>query len=363
MNKKEVLQVIRNPRSLNEVKMREVEKMAADYPYFQGAHTLVAIGHERFKNPKSKLSLTRAALYSTDRRFLRDLIQSVTTEEYKGDSLPPAESASVSTEATEAEVAAQEEVAVLQEEAATVGTPPAVAPVSTAEPASTAEPVAEKEITIDEPAPDVPEVTLAPKKSKFHVAEEFRDDVEERDLNEVLYLSHDELLKEVFLNLEELKKSKSQYLEVEKQLEDAEFEEAQANAVKKATKNQQRAGKAEIEPKTRKSKTPKETKQTEQPVENGDPVVKKVKQNEIIEEFIKKNPSIKTQTGEGAKPAPVDLSAPSQKLKDDLVTENLALIYIKQERKDKAIQVYKKLILKFPQKKSYFAAQIKELQK
>ncbi len=356
MNKKEVLQVIRNPRSLNEVKLREVEKIAADYPYFHGAHTLVAIGHERFKNPKSKLSLTRAALYSTDRRFLRDLIHSVTTDEYSEKEPIASEHEAVQPEAAGAEaIVEKEKEAIVEKEAAVAGTATA-APPAAAEPPVEA---AEKETATEEP---VAETTVAPKKSKFHVADELREDLEEKDLNEVLYLSHDDLLKEVFLNLEELKKSKSHYLEVEKQIEDAEFEEAQANAVEKATKNQLSERKTETKPKAKKGKAAaKDTAPS--PAENGDPVVKKIKQNEIIEEFIKKNPSIKTQTTESGKPAPVDLSAPSQKLKDDLVTENLALIYIKQERKDKAIQVYKKLILKFPQKKSYFAAQIKELQK
>ena len=41
----------------------------------------------------------------------------------------------------------------------------------------------------------------------------------------------------------------------------------------------------------------------------------------------------------------------------------LALILIKQGKKEKAIEVLKKLIWKFPQKKTYFAAQIEDLKK
>lgn len=50
-------------------------------------------------------------------------------------------------------------------------------------------------------------------------------------------------------------------------------------------------------------------------------------------------------------------------MKDDLVTENLAAILVRQGKKDKAVEVYKKLILKIPEKKAYFATQIEELQK
>ncbi len=44
-----------------------------------------------------------------------------------------------------------------------------------------------------------------------------------------------------------------------------------------------------------------------------------------------------------------------------MVTENLANIMIKQGRFEKAIEIYNKLIWKFPHKKAYFAARIKEL--
>ena len=57
-----------------------------------------------------------------------------------------------------------------------------------------------------------------------------------------------------------------------------------------------------------------------------------------------------------------DLSKPLLK-KDDFVTENLANIYIKQDKIDDAIKIYKKLILINSKKKSYFAKKINDLKK
>ena len=57
-----------------------------------------------------------------------------------------------------------------------------------------------------------------------------------------------------------------------------------------------------------------------------------------------------------------DLSKPLIK-KDDFVTENLANIYIKQDKIDDAIKIYKKLILINSKKKSYFAKKINDLKK
>lgn len=46
---------------------------------------------------------------------------------------------------------------------------------------------------------------------------------------------------------------------------------------------------------------------------------------------------------------------------EDLATETLARLYARQGRRDKAKSVYKKLMLRFPEKHSYFASQIENL--
>jgi len=87
---------------------------------------------------------------------------------------------------------------------------------------------------------------------------------------------------------------------------------------------------------------------------------KKEIQKEIIERFIKNNPKI-LPSDEEPKGEISDLSSSSSEMKDDLVTENLAIILARQGKRDKAIEIYEKLILKIPKKKSYFAARIAEL--
>ena len=91
---------------------------------------------------------------------------------------------------------------------------------------------------------------------------------------------------------------------------------------------------------------------------------KQKEQLEIIEQFIKAQPSI-TNSKDKPIPAPQgDLSTiKSGEFGDNIVSETLVEILVKQGKKDKAIEVLKKLIWKFPQKKAYFAAQIEELKK
>lgn len=80
------------------------------------------------------------------------------------------------------------------------------------------------------------------------------------------------------------------------------------------------------------------------------------KKLDLIDKFITSNPKI----------APVKESKPSINLaqtqlvqNDSLMTETLARIYLEQKNYEKAIQSYKILILKYPEKSGFFADQIK----
>ena len=90
---------------------------------------------------------------------------------------------------------------------------------------------------------------------------------------------------------------------------------------------------------------------------------KQKEQIEIIENFIKTQPTI-TKSKLSSPPADrSDLAEKSLADGDNIVSETLVEILLKQGKKDKAIEVLKKLIWKIPQKKAYFAAQIEELKK
>ena len=89
---------------------------------------------------------------------------------------------------------------------------------------------------------------------------------------------------------------------------------------------------------------------------------KQKEQLKIIEEFIKTQPSISSAKDKVMPPPGGDLSSiRTGEFNDNVVSETLVEILIKQGKKDKAIEVLKKLIWKFPQKKAYFAAQIEQL--
>lgn len=83
-----------------------------------------------------------------------------------------------------------------------------------------------------------------------------------------------------------------------------------------------------------------------------------VAKSEIIERFIQNNPSISRPKGDFFNP----VTSAQQSIVDqeNIVSETLAGIYLKQGHFEKAIAVYEKLSLKYPEKSSYFAALIDE---
>ena len=88
---------------------------------------------------------------------------------------------------------------------------------------------------------------------------------------------------------------------------------------------------------------------------------KKLSRKELIDKFIIENPSISRPKAEFFNP--ISVAQNSIIDQENIVSETLAQIYAKQGYIEKAISIYEKLCLKYPEKSSSFAAQIEELRK
>jgi hypothetical protein len=148
--------------------------------------------------------------------------------------------------------------------------------------------------------------------------------------------------------------------ELRKEIDDR-VKEIQKSQAAEQTSEKVDEKKQEIEGKKEELKTEEISEKEEVRAEEAQIEEKKQRdREEIIESFIKRNPKIN-------KPQDDDYSETEEQAKKSLndnlnfVSETLAQIYASQGNKNKAKEIYEQLMLKFPEKKLYFADQIKNL--
>ena len=100
------------------------------------------------------------------------------------------------------------------------------------------------------------------------------------------------------------------------------------------------------------------------PIEREEPLKKeeikeeKQKKIEIIDRFIELNPKISPVKENTKTPSNININNDEP---THLMTETLAKVYLEQKKFNKAIQAYEILILKYPEKSSFFADRIKKI--
>lgn len=304
MEKERFLDLAKNYTSLTEAEANDLDALQKQYPYSQVIHNLASRGAQDNGFSSSKKLLNVSAVYSTDRSVLKDIITTPRTER-------TAEQKKANVE--------QQKVEVVEETTTTI-----------------TQVVVEETIVVDH--------SLT---------------VDQSVIDEIENLHGEALNNEIMSDLEKLKELKHNF-----ELTVEEFQHSTENS----KQNQ-------------KPTTPKNSavKKKEHPIEvtpepSGEILLEEIKntkkkiipesqkqkeQIEIIDQFIKKQPSITKNAGNASDAS--DLAEKNFSLTDNIVSETLVEILLRQGKKDKAIEVLKKLIWKFPQKKAYFAAQIEDL--
>jgi tetratricopeptide (TPR) repeat protein len=156
-----------------------------------------------------------------------------------------------------------------------------------------------------------------------------------------------DIYEEVEHDLDQLHKSMHRFEEVVEQLEHGSYPLSTSSAIPSF-------GKEEL----KEADIIEQIKNSKSQVKPED--VKHSEQTEIIDQFIKTQPTI----GKGNPLAETkDLTEKIELHETHIVSETLVEILLKQGKTEKAIEMLKKLIWKFPQKKAYFAARIEELKK
>ncbi len=112
-----------------------------------------------------------------------------------------------------------------------------------------------------------------------------------------------------------------------------------------------------------KYQTAKTRDEQDQQAEVKSGIREKTGKMDLIENFLnKRGHQKKIVPGDDDHTTGEDFSARSVAESDDLMTETLANIHIKQKRYQKAVEIFERLRLKYPEKSVYFARRIKEME-
>jgi hypothetical protein len=143
------------------------------------------------------------------------------------------------------------------------------------------------------------------------------------------------------------------------------FLESDETEVLPETEEYEGSDEADIPPESEEPDEPQQPGEPYEPLESEEPEEEEndavpLTPGDLIERFIRISPTIERMTP-GDYPPVRDLSADSNSEQGTFITETLAKIYVNQGYFTKAINIYEKLSLQYPEKSAYFAGRIEKI--
>ncbi|WP_405400866.1 tetratricopeptide repeat protein [Maribacter sp. Asnod2-G09] len=367
MNVKDFTYFLEHPTKVVEpIHTKHLEDIIAEYPYFQAARALHLKGLKNLNSYKYNKALKVTAAYTTDRDVLFEFITSKDFLQYDGDI---SKEDIVTSESKETVDQIEETEEVLEENYIEI--------VKDVEEVSEIETEIEVEdsisedeiIPIEENNFSTSEIAVA---SLITPSEDKPLPQDEHDADQILdpelFQTKDpanteeedalDIGKPLTFDAKE-KYSFSEWLSLasKKPLEEPEEEIAEIQEEEKIIEQEPEVRESNIKKTVQKVK---ELKITPKPIRK--PKVKSEaikKKYDRIDKFIASNPKI-VPTEQSTV---IDISKSSRIDHNELMTETLARVYLEQKKYKNAIQAYKILILKYPEKSSFFADRIKAVEK
>jgi hypothetical protein len=337
MNRQQFSELVKDPQTLGEGTIAELQDLLRNYPYCQTAQILLTFNLLSQNHSAYQAQLKKAVAYAGDRKKLKELLE-----------IKKEHPTAVSTDF-------REEPLTMPDHHVAV---PAQRSLETEHlPESVATPEIFPSIPASPPEPEVlPEANVS---ASFNVStEEAQQDnyiedsfitSEELDLASPLASTQEAEVADTVTPLSTI--GKPAHVSLEKMTQDELLAIIRKRLAEINDENKGKVIKQEkiIQP---------------QEKSNSHPVLKSVPEparskDELIEKFIREEPQITRPKKEFFNP-----TASSQKSnldEEDIVSETLALLYAKQGNLQKAIHTYEKLSLRFSEKSRYFAAQIENL--
>lgn len=315
MNVIEYTSLINNPNAINDIQSITLEKIAQEFPYFQSARALYLKGLYNQNSFKYNYALKITAAHTTDRSVLFDFITS--------DSFTTIQKGLYDKKVAELLDIPVTEIEIVNEE-----TPKLEQRINTVEESilisiKNASPILETEVLVDD-------VAIAEKETIIEIPE--YKILSEKDYVAIETIAAEKTEEIILENLElgkPLEFSKNEKHSFQEWLQLSKFQ-----PIIREEKNIEHENPSEVD-------------------------FEKQKKNELIDKFIETSPKIPPVKHDVA-PTTI-IFEPSNSDNSYLMTETLARVYLEQKKYQKAIQAYQILILKYPEKSSFFADRILDI--
>jgi tetratricopeptide (TPR) repeat protein len=313
VDKEKIVNILKDPQQVTSEDLLTLEKWLNHYPYFQSAHILIAKLANDNNSPNKEIKLNYAAIYSPNRGVLKRIVLNPISDIPQMNTEQSVEN--ISSDQSETSTELSQEYPQFQE--------------------AISDDWKQKNENYNQKLKD--EYLIRKESFEIKEEEETEDEMPVPKVNQ-------KLVDEVLANLERARQLKKEYLEQEEVDDTKEADDQVKHQEDVKDDHDKRIQEPEMDEKS------DETDNISAPP-----------QKDLIDRFIENERTMgKIQPRLNVEPQ-VDLAEKSTSLSDDMVSENLASILQKQGKKEKAIDIYKKLIWKFPQKRAYFASLIEEL--
>lgn len=316
MDKERFSTLLKDPSQVTDVDIKALNEYRKKYPYFQSLYVVLAKVLKDREHPKTEPFIKKAAIYSANRPYLKDIIEGEYSFVEKKQA-EPIQDSPISIAETEKVTQTNSFQSKKIEEQKVVTTS-----IKSDEIKSRAEVEKEqinpsaniKEVKV------VDQVTISQEKKKVSLTKEEETSEEEKSAGGKRILPK---AQEIVRDIKEIEATK---IRIESLLSGVPIDEENGKLARKLN-------------------------------------VKKKNQIEIIEKFIQNEPQIdriklaEIESSTGLE----DLASKSLKSHEAFETETLAQLMIKQGKLKRAKDIYEKLSLKFPEKSAYFASQIQKI--
>ena len=351
MEREDLIKYLKNPENLDNESISFITKLTNQYPYFQTAH-LLTVKNLYVINSKDFISkLNHTAAYITDRRILYELIHPLNLSEdrfsdkaikYK-DTLKENIDDTISSQLVEIKKHSQKDMELVPE-------------ISIDVRKEYGEGIELDDFVFTLSSSEILEADTIDEKSKdldIEIEEDYTEDLTVKDDSGLLEM--DENIEdidntEIYAGIEEDSRE-----ELTENDNIADFEGAQFEIIDDEGKEK----KAQKEPVSVGQFVTIDEDETFSLIKQGEEE-KAITNTELIDKFIRGEPKIIPDERNVSND---DISTDSIEESEGFITDTLAKIYVKQGYYSKAIFAYEKLILKYPEKSSYFAGQINEIKK